>query len=35
MTNASGHDYLYDTILAIVNPSYVVKEYDYNNSIVK
>lgn len=35
MTNAKGHQYLYDTILTVVNPSYISKEYDYNNSIVK
>lgn len=34
MNTATGHDYLYNNILSVVNPSYQYKEYDWNHSIV-
>ena len=35
MTSAAAHEGLYSEILSVVNPEYVVKEYEWNNLLVK
>lgn len=35
MNNFSGHEYLLNNILRIVNPSYAEEDYDWNSSLVK
>lgn len=35
MTNASGHNYLYDNILKIANPNYISREFNTKNIFVK
>ncbi len=35
MTTLAGHDYLYNSILKVVNPSYEELEYDWQSSLVK
>lgn len=35
MSNASGHNYLYDNILSVVNSSYNKIEFDYRKIVVK
>lgn len=35
MSNMSGHDYLYDNILSVVNPNYISKAFNMNNILVK
>lgn len=35
MTNYTGHYYLYENILKVVNPSYVEKDYDWSDALVK
>lgn len=34
MSNLYSHDYLYTDILKVVNPSYIEKQFDYNNMLV-
>ncbi len=35
MGNRAGHDYLYEKILKVVNPSYEEVDYDWNKEVVK
>ena len=35
MPNMAGHDYLYDNILKVVNPSYVKKDFDISKMLAK
>lgn len=35
MSNHSGHTYLYDNILSIVDPNYISKEFNFKNIIIK
>lgn len=35
MKTASGHDYLYDSIISVVEPSYKKINFEWSGSIVK
>lgn len=35
MSNAAGHNYLYNSILKVVDSSYTAIEFDWNNAIIK